>query len=93
MSDIKDSMIEAIERGWASPSDAYGFVVDRYLGGADDALKRAKEAGYRNPLVADMFCTTCHVTENGHPREDCSTGFIPGDPELVRAHNASLGFV
>lgn len=92
MSDFKDRMIEAVERGWATETGAYDFVAGQYAGAADDARTRAKEAGYRNPLVADMFCTTCHYTENAHPHERCSTGFVPGDPEAVRAYNASIGF-
>jgi hypothetical protein len=90
--DFKDQMIEAVERGWSSEEGAYDFVRSSWAGGADDLYKRMKEEGYRNPLVADMFCTTCHTTENGHPNERCSTGFIPGDPEDVRNQNRARGF-
>lgn len=90
--DIKDQAIEAVEHGWATETTAYDFVVGQHLGAADDARTRAKEEGYRNPLGADLFCTTCHTTENGHPSDRCSTGFIPGDPEEVRAANARRGF-
>ncbi len=90
--DFKDQMIEAVERGWTTPGESYGFVADRYAGAADDLYTRMKEEGYRNPLVADLFCTTCHTTENGHPNDRCSTGFIPGDPEDVRNQNRARGF-
>lgn len=92
MSDFKDSMIEAVERGQTTESGAYAYVMDAYLGAADDLRTRAKEAGYRNPLVAPMFCQTCHWNENAHPREACATGFVPGDPEAYRAHNRRIGW-
>ena len=92
MSDFKDQMIEAVERGRTSEEGAYQFVRASWADAGDMLYTRMKEAGYRNPLVADMFCTTCHTTENGHPNERCSTGFIPGDPEKVREYNRSLGF-
>lgn len=90
--DFKDRMIEAEERGWATPADSYEFVLDSYLGAADDMRTRAKEAGYRNSLVTAMFCQTCHWSENAHPRALCDTGFIPGDPEETRAHNRRMGW-
>ena len=92
MSDMKDRMIESVERGWATESTSYDFVAGQYAAAADDLYTRMKEAGYRNPLVADMFCQTCHYSGPHEASERCSTGFIPGDPEAVRAHNASLGF-
>lgn len=92
MSDLKDNMIEAVERGWTDAEGAYQFVTSSWAAGADMAYTRMKEAGYRNPLVADLFCTTCHTTGPHEASERCSTGFIPGDPEKVREHNRSLGF-
>ena len=90
--DIKDAAIEAVERGWATEYGAAEHVRESLAGAADDLYKRAKENGYRNPLVAPMFCTTCHWSENAHPRDECPTGFIPGDPEEVRAANRRRGF-
>ena len=91
-SNFKDAMIEAVERGWTTEADSYTFVTDSYSRGADMLYTQMKEQGYRNPLVADKFCTTCHTTENGHPNARCSTGFIPGDPEAVRVANRDRGF-
>lgn len=92
MSDFKDRMIEATERGWASEAGAYEYVREAYFSAWDDMRTRAKEAGYRNPLVAPYFCQTCHWSENAHPREECATGFLPGDPEASRAHNRRIGW-
>ena len=63
-------------------------AADRY----DAWRDRAKEHGYRNPLVAPYFCTTCHWSENAHPRDACPTGFVPGDPSDVERRNRELGF-
>lgn len=90
--DIKEAMTEAVERGWATESGAYEHARESLADAADNARTRAKEQGYRNPLVAPMFCQTCHWSENAHPREECLTGFTPGDPKTVRAANARLGF-
>jgi hypothetical protein len=65
---------------------------DALLDAADIARKQAQEAGYRNPLVAPYFCVTCRYSENAHPRDECPTGFVPGDPEAVRAENRRRGF-
>lgn len=92
MTDIKDMMIEAVERGWATESGAYEHVTESLASAADDLRTRAKEAGYRNPLAAPFFCQTCHWSENAHPRDECPTGFIPGDPEEYRAHNRRIGW-
>lgn len=92
MSDFKDRMIEAVEHGWTTEEGSYEYVREAYLGAADDLRTRAKEAGYRNPLVAPMFCQTCHYSENAHPHERCSTGFIPGDAEAAREHNRRIGW-
>jgi len=92
MTDIKDMIVEAVERGWATESGAYEHVRESLADAADDARTRAKEQGYRNPLVAPYFCVTCHWSESAHPREGCSTGFMPRDPEEVRAANKRLGY-
>lgn len=89
---MKTRMVEAVERGETTPDGAYEHVRKSLADAADDARTRAKEQGYRNPLVAPMFCQTCHYNDNAHPRLECSTGFIPGDPEAVRAANVRLGF-
>lgn len=91
MSDFKWQMQERIDQGM-SPDAAYADTRESYLGAADDLRTRAKEAGYRNPLVAPYFCQTCHWSDTAHPREECATGFIPGDPEKVRAWNRSIGW-
>lgn len=88
---MKDRMIEAVERGHATEAGVYDYVMEAYLGAADDLRTRAKEAGYRNPLAAPYFCTTCHWSESAHPREECDT-FTPGDPETYRAHNRRIGW-
>lgn len=90
--DTKDAMIEAVERGWATESGAYAHVRESLAGAADDLYKRMKEQGYRNPLVAPYFCTTCHWSEKAHPRDECPTGFVPGNPESVRSANRRRGF-
>lgn len=89
---MKDQMIKAVERGFTDENGAYDHVRDSVLDAADLAYKEMKEDGYRNPLVAPYFCTTCHYSDNAHPRSECSTGFIPGDPEKVRAENRRRGF-
>lgn len=89
---MKDAMIEAVERGWTTEAGAYEHVRESLAGAADDLRTRAKEAGYRNPLVASMFCITCHYNDNAHPHPRCPTGFIPGDPAEVEAANRRLGF-
>lgn len=43
MSDFKDRMIEAIERGWTSEDRAYDFVRDSMADRADSDRKRRKE--------------------------------------------------
>ena len=92
MNEFKDRMIEAVETGRASEDGAYEYVREAYFASWDDWRTRAKEQGWRNPAVANFFCQTCHHSENGHPHERCQTGFVPGDPEKYRAHNARLGF-
>jgi hypothetical protein len=92
MTDLKDQMIEAVDRGWTTEADAYTFVTDSYSVAADMLYTRMKEQGYRNPLVAAMFCVTCHYTGPHDVSERCSTGFVPGDPEAVREANRKLGF-
>lgn len=92
MSDFKEEMIEAVERGETSEEGAYQYVSVNWVGVTDDLRTRMKEAGYRNPLVADVFCQTCHYSGPHDVSERCSTGFVPGDPEAVREHNRKLGF-
>jgi len=92
MPDFKDQMIEAVDRGWTTEADAYQFVTDSYSRNADDLYKQMKENGYRNPLVAAYFCTTCHMNDVAHPNDRCPTGFVPGDPDAVREANRKMGF-
>lgn len=92
MSDFKDRMIEAVERGETTMENAAGYVTDQYLAAADEWRDRFKEAGGRNPLVVPMFCQTCHYNEGAHPRDECPTGFIPGDVEAAHDHNERIGF-
>lgn len=92
MSDFRDKMIEAVEHGQATDATAYEYVRESYADAYDDWHTRAKEAGYRNPLVVPMFCQTCHHSDNAHPRDECPTGFIPGDVEEAHRHNERIGF-
>jgi hypothetical protein len=43
MSDMKDRMIEAYERGWCSYEGSYDYVREQYAAAADLERKRAKE--------------------------------------------------
>lgn len=92
MSDFKEEMIQAVESGYTTEADSYEYVRESYASAYDDWHTRAKEAGYRNPLVAPMFCQTCHYNESPHPRPECPTGFIPGDVEAAHIHNEKIGF-
>lgn len=67
-------------------------TADAALNAADEWRTRAKENGWRNPYVASFFCTTCHWSENAHPRAECSTGFVPGKADEVSRHNREIGF-
>lgn len=92
MTDIKDRMIDAVERGETSEADAYTYVTDAYSVDADLLYTRMKEQGYRNPLAAPYFCTTCHHSGPHDISDRCPTGFIAGDPEKVRQQNRERGF-
>lgn len=43
MRDMKDAMIEAVERGWATEAEAYDYVRESYADAADQQRKAAKE--------------------------------------------------
>lgn len=43
MSDFKDRMIEAVERGWATDACAYEYVRESYADRADYERKRQRE--------------------------------------------------
>lgn len=43
MSDFKDRMIEAVERGWCTEAESYDYVRESYADAADHARKQAKE--------------------------------------------------
>ena len=43
MSDFKDRMIEAVERGWTTEDQAYEYVRESYADAADLERKRRKE--------------------------------------------------
>ena len=92
MTDIREAMTEAVEQERATEPGAYQHVREGLADAADNARKRAMENGYRNPLVAPFFCATCGWTKNAHPHDKCATGFIPGDPDEVRAANKRKGF-
>lgn len=43
MSDFKDRMIEAVERGWSTEAQAYDYVRESYAEAADHLRKVRKE--------------------------------------------------
>lgn len=43
MSDFKDRMIEAVERGWTTEAEAYDYVRESYADAADRQRKWARE--------------------------------------------------
>lgn len=52
MSDYKDRMIEAYERGWCGYYDAYDYVREQYADAADLARKAEKENPPDERIVA-----------------------------------------
>lgn len=89
---MRNRLIRLLDEGWVTETETYELAAESYLDQIDEWRTRAKENGYRNPLVAPLFCVTCNWSENAHPRPECFTGFIPGKVEDVIARNKRLGF-
>lgn len=54
MSDIKDQMIEAVERGWTTDDQAYDYVRESLTDGADRARKISRERPVEEDLRSEI---------------------------------------